>query len=78
MVRDPAAPELDGVALYADFCGKWIGGFRYADGLLTDSVAWESPEGQALGTPLSFGVDGDGGVYLLTAAEGMIYRISTR
>ena len=72
--RGPDMPELDGTIFYADYCNKWIGGFRYEDGKVVDSVLWEPIDDLTLGTPISFGADSDGEMYLLTSAGGMIYR----
>ena len=72
--RGSDMPDLDGTIVYADYCNKWIGGFRYDNGKVIDRVLWEPTENLTLGTPISFGVDAAGELYLLTSAGGMIYR----
>jgi glucose/arabinose dehydrogenase len=74
--RGTAIPSLDGTVLYTDYCSSWIRGFEYVDGQVTAGRVWEPAAGERLGAPISFGVDASGEVYLLTAADGMIYRLA--
>jgi glucose/arabinose dehydrogenase len=74
--RGSEVPELDGWTLYTDYCNRWIGGFRFADGLVADRVLWWPTDDETLGTPISFGLDSEGEMYLLTSAEGLVYRIA--
>jgi glucose/arabinose dehydrogenase len=73
--RGNEIPSLDGTLFYADFCSNWIGSLRYVDERVVDQMIWELAEGHSLGTLLSFGVDSEGEMYLLTSAGGIIYKI---
>ncbi len=77
MYRGADMPDLDGTVFYADYCTNWIGSFRYDDGRVTDSSLWHPTEALTLGTVISFGVDAEGELYLLTSADGMIYKFAT-
>lgn len=70
--RGSAIPDLAGTYFYSDYCGGWVRSFRYTGGQVTDQGSWSSlaPGG---GVP-SFGEDGAGELYVLTAAGG-VYRI---
>ncbi|HMG70778.1 MAG TPA: PQQ-dependent sugar dehydrogenase [Gemmatimonadaceae bacterium] len=61
--RGAAIPELTGHYLYADYCNGWLRSFRAAPGTLTERQTWAVT---APGT-LSFGRDGAGELYLLSA-----------
>ena len=66
--RGSAIPELDGAYLYSDYCGGYLRAVGYEPEDLTDMI------GGRIGSVASFGVDGAGEVYLLTA-EGSVYRL---
>ena len=74
--RGDGIPALQGRTFFADFCRNWLISFIFEDGKVGQTWAWEPAEDMTLGTPLSFGVDGDGEMYVLTSAEGMIYKIT--
>ena len=67
-----AIPDLAGTYFYSDYCGGWVRSFRYTGGQVTEAGSWSTlaPGG---GVP-SFGEDGAGELYVLTAAGG-VYRI---
>ena len=70
--RGTRFPALAGQYFYADLCAGWVRSFSYAGGAVTGQTSWNldvSP-----GTPLSFGVDARGELYLLTG--GGVYRIA--
>ena len=70
--RGARFPALAGQYFYADLCAGWVRSFTYAGGAVTGQTSWNldvSP-----GTPLSFGEDARGELYLLTA--GGVYRIA--
>jgi len=70
--RGTRFPALAGQYFYADLCAGWVRSFSYAGGAVTGQTSWNldvSP-----GTPLSFGEDARGELYLLTA--GGVYRIA--
>jgi len=69
--RGRAIPELDGVYLYSDYCGGYVRTIGYDTTDLTDEL------GGRVGSVASFGVDGQGEVYVLTA-EGSVYRLDPR
>jgi glucose/arabinose dehydrogenase len=68
--RGGAVPDLDGAYLFADYCSGEIGAIRVADGALVEvhEFAATAP------TPTSFGTDGLGEAYVVSAA-GTVYRI---
>ena len=70
--RGTAIPDLAGTYFYGDYCGGWVRSFRYTGGQVTEGGSWSTlaPGG---GIP-SFGEDGAGELYVLTAAGG-VYRI---
>ena len=70
--RGARFPALAGQYFYADLCAGWVRSFSYAGGVVTGQTSWNldvSP-----GTPLSFGEDARGELYLLTG--GGVYRIA--
>jgi len=69
--RGRAVPLLAGHYLYSDYCEGWLRSFRYANGAATDIRTWRIP---GIGAVLSFGEDGAGEVYLLSA-NGNVYRL---
>ena len=69
--RGHAVPALVGHYLYSDYCEGWLRSFKYLNGRATDLRSWRVP---GIGAVLSFGEDGMGEVYLLTAG-GRVFRI---
>ncbi len=70
--RGTRFPALAGQYFYADLCAGWVRSFSYAGGAVTGQTSWNldvSP-----GSPLSFGEDARGELYLLTG--GGVYRIA--
>jgi glucose/arabinose dehydrogenase len=63
--RGTAAPELDGVYFYSDYCGGWLRSFVYAGGEATEHRDWTDQVGVP-GNVVSFGVDHEGEMYVLT------------
>lgn len=63
--RGAAIPEMHGVYFYSDWCGQWIRSFRFVDGQVTDEKDWTAELGQ-IGQINSFGIGGDGELYLVT------------
>lgn len=69
--RGTRFPALAGQYFYADLCAGWVRSFSYAGGAVTGQTSWHldlSP-----GSPMSFGEDARGELYLLTA--GGVYRM---
>ena len=71
--RGAALPELDGVYFYGDYCSGTISSFRRDLEGLFDLRDWTDAVG-ALPGLTSFGVDGNGELYLVTAG-GTVYRL---
>lgn len=69
--RGRAIPALAGHYLYSDYCEGFLRSFRYVNGQATDLRSWRVP---GIGAVLSFGEDGAGEVYLLSAG-GNVYRL---
>lgn len=72
--RGRRIPALVGHYLYSDWCQGWIRSFRAAGDSIADARAWDVP---SPGPITSFGVGGDGEVYV-TAGNGTVYRIEPR
>lgn len=66
-------PTLEGVYLYADYCGRWIRGLIVSDGSV--DVSSEAELGRVESNPVSFGV-GHGGEVLVLLESGEIQRIT--
>ena len=71
--RGAAIPELQGHYFYGDWCGQWVRSFRYEDGAAVDREDWTTEFGQ-IGQVQSFGVGGDGELYLVTQG-GFVLKI---
>jgi glucose/arabinose dehydrogenase len=69
--RGRSIPELAGHYLYADLCRSWIRGFRSVDGAVAYPREWDLTP---IANILSFGQDGVGELYVMTAGGG-VYRI---
>jgi len=70
--RGSELPSLAGTYFYGDFCGGWVRSFRYQDGQATNQL--ERLELAPGGKITSFGQDGFGELYVITA-EGSVSRI---
>jgi hypothetical protein len=68
--RGSAIPELVGTYFYSDWCSQWIKSFKYVDGQVTEERDWTEELGQ-IGQINSFGLGGDGELYLVTH-EGVV------
>lgn len=79
--RGSEIPELHGTYFYADWVFKFIRSFRFVDGQVTEEkdwsveLGWFDENGNGLGSPNSFGLDGHGELYLVTH-EGQVYRLT--
>ncbi len=69
--RGAALPELAGHYFYSDYCAGFLKSGLVAGGALSSQRDWAIP---ALGNIVSFGRDGQGELYLISAT-GKIYRI---
>lgn len=70
--RGTTISGLAGTYFYADYCRGWVRSFRLVNGSVTDEREWAdlAPNGQIT----SFGQDGSGELYLMTAA-GRVAKI---
>ena len=66
--RGKVIPELDGHYFYSDVCGGFLRSLRWNGDLATDLRDWTTDVGK-LTQVLSFGVDTEGEMYVLTADE---------
>jgi glucose/arabinose dehydrogenase len=64
--RGSAIPELTGHYFYSDYCRGWVRSFRSVGTLTTDRQAWAS---LTVANPLSFGHDGAGEQYIVSASK---------
>jgi glucose/arabinose dehydrogenase len=68
-------PGLAGHYFYGDFCRGWIRSFRYENGTVTEPIDWTDQLG-TVGGLASFGIDGQGEMYIVSLTTGEIYRLS--
>jgi glucose/arabinose dehydrogenase len=68
--RGDALPQLAGAYLFADYCAGQLRALRAADGETTDEHTYDV----SVSSPISFGTDADGEVYVLTQGGG-IHRL---
>jgi glucose/arabinose dehydrogenase len=71
--RGAAIPELQGHYFYGDWCGQWVRSFRFEAGEAVDRNDWTNDLGQ-IGQVQSFGLGGDGEMYVLTLG-GFVYKL---
>lgn len=74
--RGEAIPEIQGHYFYSDWCGQWVRSFKLVDGQVTEATDWTSDLGE-IGQVNSFGIGGDGEMYLVTH-DGTIARFVAR
>lgn len=70
--RGTSIPALVGSYLFSDLCGGWLRSLLVANGVVTVK---EAP-GLNVGTPLSFGQDGFGEIYVLNAQNQVLKIIA--
>ncbi|MGH7724919.1 MAG: PQQ-dependent sugar dehydrogenase, partial [Candidatus Eiseniibacteriota bacterium] len=70
--RGRAVPELVGHYFFSDYCSGWIRSFRVSNGRATDLREWT---GAKTSQVTSFGVDGNGELYVLSGS-GEAYRFA--
>ena len=73
--RGSEIPEIAGTYFYSDWVEKWIWGFRFVDGEMTEHEDWTQRLGGEVGQINSFGLDGHGELYLVTH-EGQVYKFA--
>lgn len=71
--RGTRSPSLVGEYFFADLCGGWLRSFTVAGGNVSTRTLW-TPD-VSPGTPLSFGEDANGELYVLSSG-GTVYRIA--
>ena len=69
--RGTKFPALQGQYFYADLCAGWVRSFTYG-GTVTSQTSWNL--NVTVSSPVSFGEDAKGELYLLTGG-GSVYRI---
>jgi glucose/arabinose dehydrogenase len=69
--RGAALPELAGRYLYSDYCAGFLRSFIVAGSGVIEPADWRIPD---IGRVISFGRDGDGELYLVSAG-GIIHKI---
>ncbi len=67
-------PGYAGTYFYGDFCTALIRSFRLENRRAVDPRDWTSALGRGIDSISSFGVDGDGEVYIVDY-DGEIYKI---
>jgi len=72
--RGQEIPELVGTYFYSDWCKQWIRSFKYVDGQVTEETDWTEDLG-TIGQVNSFGIGGDGELYLVTY-EGLVAKFT--
>lgn len=73
--RGAEIPELHGVYFYGDWVQQWVKSFRYVNGEATEQKDWTEEWGGKIGQVTSFGLDGQGELYLATW-EGKILKFT--
>ncbi|MDP2622520.1 MAG: glucose dehydrogenase, partial [Actinomycetota bacterium] len=71
--RGDAIPEMQGHYFYGDWCGGWVRSFRFDGAGAVDERDWTLEFGQ-IGQVQSFGLGGDGEMYVLTQ-DGFVLKI---
>lgn len=72
--RGVEIPELVGTYFYSDWCKMWIRSFRFVNGQVTEERDWTEDLG-TIGQIDSFGIGGDGELYLVTY-EGVVAKFT--
>jgi len=72
--RGQEIPELVGTYFYSDWCNQWIRSFKYVNGQVTEERDWTEDLG-TIGQVNSFGIGGDGELYLVTY-DGVVAKFS--
>jgi glucose/arabinose dehydrogenase len=67
-------PGYAGLYFYGDYCSAFVRSFRFENGRAADPRDWTQQVGGGLDNITSFGVDGDGEVYIVDQ-DGEIYKI---
>jgi glucose/arabinose dehydrogenase len=75
--RGAEIPEIDGHYFYSDWCSQWIRSFRLVDGQVTEQTDWTGELGE-IGQVNSFGIGGDGEMYLVTHEGKVAKFVATR
>jgi glucose/arabinose dehydrogenase len=65
-------PDLAGTYFFGDYCSGFVRSFRFAGGQATDVRSWTGLRG--INSPVSFGLDAEGEVYVVDL-DGEVYRL---
>lgn len=75
--RGSAIPEINGHYFYSDWCNQLIRSFRLVDGQPTEITDWTDDVGE-VGQVNSFGIGGDGEMYLVTHEGDVAKFVASR
>jgi glucose/arabinose dehydrogenase len=67
-------PGYAGHYFYADYCAGFIRSFRLQGGQVTDQRDWTTQLGRGVQSPVAFGLDDEGEVYIVDQ-DGEIYKV---
>ncbi len=67
-------PGYHGTYFYSDYCTPFVKSLRVENGRAVDPRDWTAVLGRGLSRPSSFGVDGDGEVYIVDH-DGEVYKV---
>jgi hypothetical protein len=67
-------PGYQGTYFYGDYCTAFVRSFRFQNGAATEQRDWTSSLGRGVTLISSFGVDGEGEIYILDHTGG-IYKV---
>lgn len=77
--RGCSMPDLRGVYFFADYCTNWVRTLRYRNGVARDVVDRTADLNRGIAGSLrqisTFGLDGNGEVYMADLSAGRIYRV---
>ena len=73
--RGAQSKSLFGTYIFGDFISKWIDGIRQSGGVLSGSVTHYITPDQATGSPICFGEDRMGDLYILFIGAGIVYKL---
>ena len=68
-------PGYAGTYFYGDFCSAFVRSFRLQGGAAVEQRDWTNTLGVGVGAISSFGVDGEGEIYILDYSDGEVYEV---
>jgi glucose/arabinose dehydrogenase len=64
--RGSEIPELNGTYFYSDWCNQWVKSFKFVNGQMTEPKDWTADLGGPIGQINTFGLRGDGELFVAT------------